>query len=138
MTKKQTNRQFWLGALVGGIVGGVTALLFAPKPGRELRQDIADGAKHATEKTQLLASQFGDKTGELIEAAKEKTIELKRSIHEWRQGRTEDEDEERAEVASIRIEADVQDAQCEAGETDEANEAEDRLGQDEKSFHFNI
>ena len=29
-----------LGFLVGGIAGAVTALLFAPKPGKELREDI--------------------------------------------------------------------------------------------------
>jgi gas vesicle protein len=31
-----------IGALLGGAIGAVTALLFAPKPGNELRRDIAD------------------------------------------------------------------------------------------------
>lgn len=31
-----------VGALLGGAVGAITALLFAPKPGVELRKDIAD------------------------------------------------------------------------------------------------
>lgn len=31
-----------VGALIGGAVGAITALLFAPKSGRELRRDIAD------------------------------------------------------------------------------------------------
>lgn len=30
----------FLGFLAGGIVGGVLALLYAPKSGKELRQDI--------------------------------------------------------------------------------------------------
>lgn len=34
-------RGFVAGALLGGIAGAVVALLFAPKPGRELRQEIA-------------------------------------------------------------------------------------------------
>jgi gas vesicle protein len=36
------GKGFLLGAVIGGAVGAVVALLFAPKSGRELRQDIAD------------------------------------------------------------------------------------------------
>jgi gas vesicle protein len=36
------TRGFLVGAVVGGAVGAVLALLFAPKSGRELRRDIAD------------------------------------------------------------------------------------------------
>ncbi len=35
-------RGFLAGALLGGVAGAITALLFAPKSGRELRQDIAE------------------------------------------------------------------------------------------------
>jgi len=35
------TKGFLLGAIVGGAVGAITALLFAPKPGVELREDIA-------------------------------------------------------------------------------------------------
>ncbi len=41
--QEQTNyKSFMLGALIGGAIGAATALLFAPKSGRELRRDIAD------------------------------------------------------------------------------------------------
>lgn len=36
------TKGFLVGAVVGGAVGAVLALLFAPKSGRELRRDIAD------------------------------------------------------------------------------------------------
>ncbi len=36
------TKGFLLGAIVGGVAGAVTALLFAPKSGAELRRDIAD------------------------------------------------------------------------------------------------
>ena len=36
----RNNNSFFLGALFGGVVAGVAALLFAPKSGRELRDDI--------------------------------------------------------------------------------------------------
>jgi gas vesicle protein len=33
---------FFLGILAGGAIGALAALLYAPKPGKELRQDIAE------------------------------------------------------------------------------------------------
>ena len=40
MAKKSNARNFILGALAGGVAGSVTALLLAPKSGRQLRKDI--------------------------------------------------------------------------------------------------
>ena len=34
------TKDFLIGALVGGIVGAVTALLLAPKSGKEMRSDL--------------------------------------------------------------------------------------------------
>jgi gas vesicle protein len=39
-----TTKAFLLGAIIGGTIGALTALLFAPKSGRELRRDIVDGS----------------------------------------------------------------------------------------------
>jgi len=35
---------FFVGAVIGGLVGAVLAILFAPKSGVEIRQDIVDYA----------------------------------------------------------------------------------------------
>lgn len=43
---------FLLGALIGGAVGAVTALLFAPKPGKELREELSYRSKDLIEKGQ--------------------------------------------------------------------------------------
>ncbi len=43
---------FLLGAIVGGAVGAITALLFAPKPGKELRDEISYRSKDLLEKGQ--------------------------------------------------------------------------------------
>ena len=43
---------FLLGALVGGAVGAITALLFAPKPGREFRDELSYRSKDLLEKGQ--------------------------------------------------------------------------------------
>ncbi len=37
---------FFVGALVGGLIGAITALLLAPSSGRELRAQISDRAQN--------------------------------------------------------------------------------------------
>lgn len=64
----------WLwGTVVGTVVGSVTALLFAPKPGKELRQDIAEGARVAKEKTQEVAERIGEQSSQIAGKVKETT-----------------------------------------------------------------
>lgn len=88
----KANKTFWVGALIGGVLGSVSALLLAPKSGRELRQDIAEGAQQVSEKTQHLAKQFGDHSGELLTTAKEKVVAIKQGWSEWRQDGAEEEE----------------------------------------------
>ncbi|MUT66894.1 YtxH domain-containing protein [Paenibacillus sp. NEAU-GSW1] len=61
---KQT-KGFLLGALAGGVVGSIAALLLAPKAGKELRQDITVGAQKVSETTVRVAGQVGDTTGRI-------------------------------------------------------------------------
>jgi gas vesicle protein len=39
---ERSNNHFLLGAIIGGILGSATGLLFAPKRGEDLRHEIAD------------------------------------------------------------------------------------------------
>jgi len=41
----------FLGAIIGGTIGAITALLFAPKSGAELRRDISDKSAEIYDKT---------------------------------------------------------------------------------------
>lgn len=45
------TKGFLLGAIVGGVAGAVSALLFAPKSGAELRRDIADSSSEIYDKS---------------------------------------------------------------------------------------
>lgn len=54
------SKGFLIGAVVGGAVGAVVALLFAPKSGRELRRDIADRTEDVVDKAQQI---FNKATG---------------------------------------------------------------------------
>lgn len=62
--------------LIGGGIGAVIALLFAPKSGVELREDIADATRKGLEKSKEAAAQLQEKAGEYYEVGKERAGEL--------------------------------------------------------------
>jgi len=62
--------------IIGGGIGAILALLFAPKSGQELREDIADVTRKGLEKGREAAGQIGEYAGEYYEVAKDKTGEL--------------------------------------------------------------
>lgn len=62
--------------LVGGTVGALVALLFAPKSGRELRGDLADVTRKGVDRSRDAAGQLGSKAGEYYEVAAGKAGEL--------------------------------------------------------------
>lgn len=62
--------------LVGGGIGAILALLFAPKSGEELRGDIADATRKGIEKSKEAAAQIQERAGEYYEVSKERAGEL--------------------------------------------------------------
>src|SRR6266568_4707653 len=62
--------------LIGGGIGAVIALLFAPKSGVELRGDLADATRKGIDKSREAAQQLGDRAGEYYEATRERASEL--------------------------------------------------------------
>ncbi len=62
--------------LVGGGIGAVLALLFAPKSGVELREDIADATRKGIEKSKEAAAQIQVKAGDYYEVSRDKAAEL--------------------------------------------------------------
>lgn len=61
---------------IGGAIGAIVALLFAPKPGRELRTDLADATRKGVDRTRETAHTIGTKAGEYYEVSKERAAEL--------------------------------------------------------------
>lgn len=57
--------------LVGAGIGAVLALLFAPKSGEELRNDIADATRKGIDKSKEAAAQLGTKASEYYDSARE-------------------------------------------------------------------
>ena len=68
--------------LIGGGIGAVIALLFAPKSGVELRGDIADATRKGIEKGRETAAHLQDVAEEYYEVAREKASELYHTAQE--------------------------------------------------------
>lgn len=71
MTANKKNKDLMIGAVVGSVLGAITALLLAPKSGRELRNDIADGVQQVSEKTQRLAGDVAEKSKQIVSVVTE-------------------------------------------------------------------
>src|SRR6185503_5578361 len=62
--------------LIGGGIGAILALLFAPKSGHELRGDIKDATRKGIDRSREAAQQLGDRAGEYYEATRGRAAEL--------------------------------------------------------------
>lgn len=62
--------------LIGGGIGAILALLFAPKSGEELRGDIADATRKGIDRSKEAAQQIGERAGEYYEATRGRATEL--------------------------------------------------------------
>lgn len=67
---------FWLGILVGAVAGAVTALLYAPKKGDELRHDIGDSAREVGRKAGQAWSDAKDRTSEMASGVRERVQQV--------------------------------------------------------------
>ncbi|WP_169082103.1 YtxH domain-containing protein [Paenibacillus sp. PL91] len=74
-TRKQT-KGFLLGAIAGGVVGSVTALLLAPKAGKELRQDISVQAQKVSDTTVKVAGQVSGTTGRIAKQIGDQAVQI--------------------------------------------------------------
>jgi len=102
--------------IIGGGIGAVIALLFAPKSGKELREDIADASRKGLEKGKEAAAQLQERAGAYYETGRERASELYQNA----QGKAS-EYSERAKAAAART-ANPFSAAIEAGKEAYTNE----------------
>ena len=62
--------------LVGAGIGAVTALLFAPKAGSELRADIADATRRGVDAARDTGRQVGERASEYYQTGVERASDL--------------------------------------------------------------
>jgi len=62
--------------LIGAGIGAVTALLFAPKAGAELRADIADATRKGMDQARETGREVGTRANEYYQAGSERASEI--------------------------------------------------------------
>lgn len=62
--------------LIGGGIGAILALLFAPKSGHELRGDIADATRKGIDRSREAAQDLQQRAGEYYEVTRDRASEL--------------------------------------------------------------
>jgi gas vesicle protein len=70
------------GIIIGGAVGAAIALLFAPKSGRELRQDLTERSGDLYEKAGAFAEEQSRKMSEYVNEGKVRADEIVRSARQ--------------------------------------------------------
>ncbi|WP_110112117.1 YtxH domain-containing protein [Bacillus sp. CGMCC 1.16541] len=84
--KKEENKEvvsgksLLVGTLVGSVLGATTALLVAPKSGKELRADIQKQSSQAIEKTSQVKETVVEKSQELASTAKQRTARIQEYV----------------------------------------------------------
>ncbi|MFF2886224.1 YtxH domain-containing protein [Paenibacillus sp. NPDC057967] len=71
MSKNTSTSGVVVGALVGGAVGAITALLFAPKSGQQLRSDIGNQLQSIGQCAKELAASVSTHTKEMVTSVSE-------------------------------------------------------------------
>ena len=77
---KDKNKGLAIGAVVGAVAGVVTGILFAPKSGKETRQDLKDAASKLAVRFEKEARNVQDELGVLISKAESKVKETGKTL----------------------------------------------------------
>lgn len=78
--ESMNSKDFLIGALIGGVIGAGAALLFAPKAGKELMNDINYQATAIKKRTGKLRDTAMSKGSEIANVAKEKTAAISETV----------------------------------------------------------
>jgi gas vesicle protein len=83
-TNSQERRDygFMIGLLAGTCIGGGLAMLFAPRSGSDLRQQMADSAKDLGERASLQYQQVSSRVGEAVEDVTRKGQDVRDDVVE--------------------------------------------------------
>lgn len=79
---KNNNGGFFLGALFGAAIAGATALLYAPKSGKELRDDLYGEFDHLMDRASDYSDYAVERGVEMYDAAAEATEDIKVNLKE--------------------------------------------------------
>jgi len=84
MKENNSNfKSFLMGTLVGSVIGAISALLLAPKSGKELRQNIADTTHDIRDKANDIVNDGKQKVKTIIDSVKCQTDSILKSSAEY-------------------------------------------------------
>jgi gas vesicle protein len=69
---------FCMGLLIGGVLGALAGIFFAPKSGKELRSDIKEKGNEFLKDTKEIYADVGTKAKEMIGEVKHQAKDLKK------------------------------------------------------------
>ena len=69
---------FCMGLLIGGVLGALAGIFFAPKSGKELRSDIKEKGSEVLKDTKEIYADAGTKAKEIIGEVKHQAKDLKK------------------------------------------------------------
>jgi gas vesicle protein len=79
MTEQEKQQShFFMGLLIGGALGALAGILFAPKSGKELRSDIKEKGSKVLKDAKETYVDASTKVKEIIEEAKHQAKEMKK------------------------------------------------------------
>jgi gas vesicle protein len=73
---------FCMGLLIGGVLGALAGIFFAPKSGKELRSDIKEKGNEFLKDTKEIYADVGAKAKDIIEEVKHQAKELKKEAED--------------------------------------------------------
>jgi gas vesicle protein len=76
--QEEPQCHFFMGLLIGGVLGAVAGIFFAPKSGKELRSDIKEKGSELLKEGKEIYADASTRAKEIIEEAKHQAEELKK------------------------------------------------------------
>jgi gas vesicle protein len=80
---EKTQCHFFMGLLIGGALGALAAIFFAPKAGKELRSDVKEKESGVLKDAKEIYADAGIKAKEIIGEAKHQAKELKKEADRY-------------------------------------------------------
>jgi gas vesicle protein len=79
---EKTKVNFFKGLLIGGALGALAGILFAPKSGKNLRSDIKDKGNEILNEGKKIYADASTKTKEIFEDVKHQAKDLKKEVED--------------------------------------------------------